>query len=98
MQSGKSYELNAWVTFGDGQETDDVWLSIASTTDGTTSYSTLKQFTGMSNSEWVEVNASLQIPSGDEIYLYFENAYDGSKSPDYFIYILADLVYAPYTV
>lgn len=85
MQSGKIYELNAWVTFGDGQETDDVWLSIASTTDGTTSYSTLKQFTGMSNSEWVEVTASFQIPSGDEFYLYFETAYEGGNTSDFFI-------------
>src|SRR5690606_38418069 len=52
FEGGATYELTAWLRFAEGQETDEIWLSLSSTTGGSQSFSTLAQFETMSNTEW----------------------------------------------
>jgi len=82
LQGGVTYELSAWVRFGAGQPVDAVWLSLANTVGAATTYSTLGQFTGMSNSEWVQVTQTFTMPQGDSAYLYFETAFNGTNTSD----------------
>ncbi len=82
---GTSYEVSAWIKFPAGQTSGNVWLSLANTVGGTTTYSTLGQFTGMSNSEWVQVKQTFQMPAGDSALLYFETAYQGGNTSDFLI-------------
>lgn len=79
LVSGVTYAVTAWVRFADGAQTDDVWLSLENTQGDSTTYSTLKQFTGMSNSEWVELTANFTMPPTDTAYLYFETAWQGEE-------------------
>jgi len=81
LAPGTTYELSAWVRFGDGQPTDDVWLSIARTVDGTTTYSTLAQV-GVTGTGWTEVTASFQGADADAALLYLETAYGGGNTND----------------
>ncbi|QAY74781.1 LPXTG cell wall anchor domain-containing protein [Agromyces protaetiae] len=83
-----TYELTAWVRFGEGQETDDVVLSLADTTAGSTSYKTLGTFTAVSNTGWTQVTASFQGTAADAALLYFETSYhggDGTNTSDLFV-------------
>ncbi|WP_456846193.1 endo-1,4-beta-xylanase [Cellulomonas sp. P5_C6] len=88
LLTGTSYDVSAWVRFAPGQPTDDVWLSMARTVGGTTSYDTVKQFTGMSNSEWVHVTATFRMAAADSALLYFETAYkngDTGNTSDFLV-------------
>ena len=81
LKPGKAYELTGWVRFADGQPRDDVWLSIANTVDGSTTYSTLGQLTDVANSGWTQVTQKFTMPAtSDSALLYFETKYysDGS--------------------
>lgn len=80
LTAGVTYDVTAWVRFGEGQTTDDIVLSLARTTDGTTSYDNLLTFTGVSNSGWTEVSGSFTPSSFDTALLYFETAYDGGAT------------------
>ncbi|MEI5584671.1 endo-1,4-beta-xylanase, partial [Agromyces sp. CCNWLW208] len=71
-----TYELTAWVRFGEGQPVDDVWLSRANTTGGTTAFATLAQFDAVTNSGWTEVTATFQGSDADASLLYFETRWD----------------------
>ncbi|MFU8945305.1 endo-1,4-beta-xylanase [Mycetocola zhadangensis] len=82
---GQSYQVTAWVKFAAGQTPGDVWLSLARTTGGSTSYGTLGQFTGMSNSAWVEVSQTFQMGAADSALLYFETAYNGGNTSSFLI-------------
>ena len=77
---GTSYEYSAWVRFAPGQTVDDIWLSLARTVGGSTSYDTLKQFTGMSNSEWVQVTGTFQMAAADSALLYFETPWENGAT------------------
>lgn len=85
LEAGAAYEVSAWVRFADGQDAGDVWLSLANTTDGTTSFATLAQFTGLSNGEWVQVRGTFTMPAHDSALLYFETAYQGGNLSDWLI-------------
>ncbi|KQZ85903.1 hypothetical protein ASD56_06380 [Microbacterium sp. Root166] len=82
LEAGVTYELSAWVRFPAGQAVDAVWLSIARTVDGTTSYATLGQFTGVTNSGWTEVTATFTMGEADSALLYFETNYNGTNTSD----------------
>ncbi|GAA4062804.1 endo-1,4-beta-xylanase [Agromyces indicus] len=75
-----TYELTAWVRFGEGQPVDDVWLSRANTTGGTTAFATLAQFDGVTNSGWTEVTATFQGSAADASLLYFETRWDNGAT------------------
>ncbi|MRG61172.1 polysaccharide deacetylase family protein [Agromyces sp. CFH 90414] len=75
-----TYEFSAWVRFGDGQPVDDVWLSRANTVDGSTSYTTIAQFDGVTDDGWTKVTATLQGSAADASQLYLETRYDGGAA------------------
>ncbi len=85
LESGVTYELSAWVRFGASQPTDAVWLSMARTVAGATTYSTLGQFTGVSNSGWTEVTTTFTMGPADSALLYFETNYNGTNTSDLYI-------------
>ncbi|WP_454043040.1 endo-1,4-beta-xylanase [Cellulosimicrobium sp. Marseille-Q8652] len=82
LAAGTTYELSAWVRFADGQPVDDVWLSIARTVGGATSYSTLAQLSGITNSGWTHVTTSFQGADADSALLYLETDYNGDNTSD----------------
>ncbi|MBG6237123.1 endo-1,4-beta-xylanase [Mycetocola sp. CAN_C7] len=82
---GQSYEVSAWVKFAAGQTPGDVWLSLARTTGGSTSYGTLGQFAGMSNSDWVQITQTFQMGAADEALLYLETAYNGGNTSAFLV-------------
>jgi endo-1,4-beta-xylanase len=85
LEPGVAYEASAWIKFATGQPAGDVWLTIARTVEGTTTYQTLGQFDGQSNSAWVQVKQTFTMGEADEAYLYFETAYSGTNTSDFFI-------------
>ncbi|MHA7985807.1 endo-1,4-beta-xylanase [Rathayibacter sp. CAU 1779] len=79
LQPGQTYEFTGEVKFGDGQPTDNVWLSLANTVGTSTTYSTLGQFTSMSNTDWVKVDQKFTMPAqSDSALLYLETTYSSS--------------------
>lgn len=74
-----TYELTAWVRFGEGQPVDDVWLSRASTTAGGTTYSTIAQFDAVTNTGWTQVRATFPGSDADSSLLYLETRYDNGE-------------------
>jgi endo-1,4-beta-xylanase len=84
-QAGVSYDLEAWVRFAAGAEAGPIWLSLASTTSTGTSFSTLGQFDGVTNSGWTRVNASFILPAADSYLLYFETSFNGTNTSDFFV-------------
>ncbi|WP_141390371.1 endo-1,4-beta-xylanase [Cellulosimicrobium cellulans] len=82
LAAGTTYELSAWVRFAEGQPADDVWLSIARTVDGATSYSTLAQISGITSTGWTQVTATFPGAAADEALLYLETDYDGDNTSD----------------
>ncbi|WP_277209501.1 endo-1,4-beta-xylanase [Isoptericola croceus] len=85
LSPGVRYELSAQVRFAAGQEPDAVWLSLASTADGSTSYATLAQWTGVTADGWTEVTGTFQIPAGEQQLLYLETDYNGSNTSDFLV-------------
>lgn len=91
LAPGQQYDLTAWVKFAEGEETDDLWFSAASTTGGSTSYSTLGQFSGLSNSEWVQIEQRFTAPSADELFIYFETAYTSGEAGNTSTFYIDDI-------
>ena len=89
---GTSYEYSAWVRFAPGQTVDDLWLSLARTVGDSTSYDTLKQFTGMSNSEWVQVTGTFQMAAADSALLYFETPWENGDPGNISDFLVDDVV------
>lgn len=75
LQAGTTYEFSGWVRFAAGQPTDGVWLSLASTVGGSTTYSTLGQFTTVTNTGWTQITQKFTMPQADSALLYIETAY-----------------------
>jgi endo-1,4-beta-xylanase len=50
LQAGTVYDVSAWVRFAAGTTPGNIWLSLAHTSGGETTYDTLGQFSGMSSS------------------------------------------------
>ncbi|MCK0117885.1 endo-1,4-beta-xylanase [Isoptericola sp. S6320L] len=82
LTPGVRYEVSAQVRFAAGQQPDAVWLSLASTADGSTSYATLAQWSGVTADGWTEVTATFQAPAGEEQFLYLETDYNGTNTSD----------------
>ncbi|WP_164863474.1 endo-1,4-beta-xylanase [Agromyces sp. LHK192] len=80
LDAGVTYELSAWLRFGDGQPVDDVWLSRANTTAGSTSYATLAQFDGVTDEGWTKVTATFQGSDAEASQLYFETRWDNGAT------------------
>ncbi|GIJ24098.1 endo-1,4-beta-xylanase A [Micromonospora lutea] len=78
FEAGVTYEFNAWVRFAQGQPTDQIWLSLSSTSGGSQSFSTLAQFESVTNTGWTEVTARFTMPVSDEALLYFETRWQGA--------------------
>ena len=89
---GTSYEYSAWVRFAPGQTVDDLWLSLARTVGDSTSYDTLKQFTGMSNSEWVQVTGTFQMAAAESALLYFETPWENGDPGNISDFLVDDVV------
>ncbi|MER7460013.1 endo-1,4-beta-xylanase [Micromonospora sp. NPDC126480] len=81
FEAGVTYEFTAWLRFAAGQPTDQIWLSLASTTDGSQSFSTLAQFETVNNTGWTEVTARFTMPAADSAFLYFETRWQGADVP-----------------
>jgi len=78
LDAGVTYEFKAWLRFAAGQPTDEIWLSLASTSGGSQSFSTLARFATVTNTGWTEVTASFTMPAADSALLYFETRWQGS--------------------
>ncbi|MEU8261661.1 endo-1,4-beta-xylanase [Micromonospora sp. NPDC048999] len=78
FKAGVTYEFDAWLRFAEGQPTDQVWLSLASTTGGSQSFSTLARFETVTNSGWTQVTARFTMPAADSAFLYFETRWQGA--------------------
>ncbi|MBX6721771.1 MAG: endo-1,4-beta-xylanase, partial [Dactylosporangium sp.] len=74
---GITYNLTAWVRFAPGAETDEIWLSLASTTGSSTAFATLGQFSNVTNDGWTQIQASFVVPEADVSLLYFETRWQG---------------------
>ncbi len=90
FDTGVTYEFKAWVRFAAGQPIDQIWLSLASTSGGSQSFSTLAQFETVTNTGWTEVTASFTMPAADTALLYLETRYQGSGVPGNTSDFLAD--------
>lgn len=85
LTPGVAYDFSAQVRFAPGQPTDAVWLSMARTVDGATTYSTLGQFTEVGNDGWTEVTASFLMGEADTAFLYLETNYNGANTSDFLV-------------
>ncbi|WP_166866576.1 endo-1,4-beta-xylanase [Salinibacterium sp. ZJ70] len=85
LDEGVTYEFTAWVRFAAGETPGDVWLSMQRTTGGSPTFSTLGQFTGMSNSEWVQVRATFTMAAAESAYLYLETDYNGANTSTFVV-------------
>ncbi|MEV0951419.1 endo-1,4-beta-xylanase [Promicromonospora sp. NPDC050249] len=85
LRAGVTYDASAWVRFAEGQTPGDVWLSLATTTDGAQTFSTLGQFSGITSTGWTQVTATFTVPDHDDALLYFETAYNGGNTSDWLI-------------
>ncbi|GAA1861046.1 hypothetical protein GCM10009751_18370 [Myceligenerans crystallogenes] len=85
LTPGVTYDVSAWVRFAAGATAGDVWLSLAHTTDGATTYDTLAQFSGMSSSSWQQVTTSFTMPESDDALLYLETEYNGGNLADFYV-------------
>ncbi|MFV2020187.1 endo-1,4-beta-xylanase [Micromonospora sp. LOL_023] len=78
FEAGVGYEISAWLRFADGQPVDEIWLSLATTSGGSESFSTLAQFETIGNGGWTEVSATFTAPAFDTAFMYFETSWQGS--------------------
>lgn len=76
MEPGAQYEVSAWIKFADGEETDNVVLSMERITDGTSTFGNLVTADNMSNSEWVEMTGTFSSGSWESARLYFETEWE----------------------
>ncbi|GAA4179520.1 endo-1,4-beta-xylanase [Gryllotalpicola koreensis] len=82
LQPGQSYEVSAWVRFAADQPTDNVWVSLANTVSGSTTYTTLGQFSTVTNTGWTQIDQKFTMPaSSDSALLYFETDYHSGALP-----------------
>ncbi|AVT37275.1 hypothetical protein C6W10_13290 [Plantactinospora sp. BB1] len=92
FETGVTYEFSAWLRFAEGQPTDQIWLSLASTSGGSQSFSTLAQFDGITNTGWTEVTASFTMPAADSALLYFESRWQDGETGNTSDFLLDDVV------
>ena len=92
LEPGVTHEFSGALKFADGSEVGDIWLTLAATTGGTTTFSTLGQLSGMSSSNWVDVAQRFQAASADSLLLYLETAYAGGEAGNTSTFLADDLV------
>jgi endo-1,4-beta-xylanase len=92
VEGGATYELNAWLRFAEGQTTDEIWLSLQSSTGGSQSFSTLAQFETITNTGWTEVTARFTMPVAETAFLYFETQYQGGATGNTSDFLVDDIV------
>ena len=90
LTPGATYDVTAWLKFA-GQPTDDIWLSVAQGTTGTT-FTTVEQLPGMSADTWVEVSVPFTMTSADYVYLYFETPYENGAAGTTTSFMVDDIV------
>lgn len=93
FQAGVTYDISAWIKFAEGETPGDVWLSLAQTRDGSTTYGTVAQFSSMSSSSWVRVEAALTMPIVDSALLYFETAYSSGDPGNTSTFLVDDVTF-----
>lgn len=91
LKPGIAYQFTGWVRFGAGQPVDALWLSIAATKGGSTTYSTLAQFSGATNTGWTQVSAKFTMPQADSALLYLETSYQNGATGNTSDLLLDDL-------
>ncbi|MFC4615511.1 endo-1,4-beta-xylanase [Cellulomonas algicola] len=94
---GTLYELSAWVRFAAGQPADDVWLTVRHDDGGTQKFTTLAQVSGQSNSQWVELTASIRLPEGSDL-LYLETDYNNGNTSDFLVDDIVVTVASPLSI
>ncbi|MEO3746415.1 endo-1,4-beta-xylanase [Plantactinospora sp. B5E13] len=92
FETGATYEFSAWLRFAEGQPTDQVWLSLASTAGDSQSFSTLAQFDGITNTGWTEVTASFTMPAADSALLYLETRWQDGETGNTSDLLVDDIV------
>jgi endo-1,4-beta-xylanase len=89
LEEGATYEVSAWVRFAEGAATDDVWLSL----QRDSSFQTLGQFTGITDSGWTQVTATFTMGSAaTTALLYFETRYDNGATGNTSDFLVDDIV------
>ena len=89
LQAGATYQVTAWVRFAEGAPTDDVWLSL----QRDSSFSTLGQFTCVTNSGWTQVTATFTMGAATSTaLLYFETRYDNGATGNTSDFLVDDIV------
>nr|MDT0660892.1 endo-1,4-beta-xylanase [Micromonospora sp. DSM 115978] len=92
FEAGVTYDLRAWLRFAEGQPTDQIWLSLASTSGGSQSFSTLAQFDQITNTGWTEVTTSFTMPAADSALLYFETRYSNGETGNTSDFLVDDIL------
>ncbi|HEX6682986.1 MAG TPA: endo-1,4-beta-xylanase [Candidatus Limnocylindrales bacterium] len=92
FEAGVTYEFSAWLRFAEGQPTDAIWLSLATTSGGSQSFATLAQFTTITNTGWTQVAASFTMPAADSALLYFETRYQGGATGNTSDFLVDDII------
>jgi endo-1,4-beta-xylanase len=85
LRAGVTYDVSAWVRYPEGQTAGDIWLSLATTSEGAQTFATLGQFTGITSTGWTQVTATFTMPAHETALLYFETAYNGGITSDWLI-------------
>lgn len=92
LQGGVTYDFSAWLRFADGQPIDEIWLSLATTSGGSQSFSTLSRFTTVTNTGWTQVAASFTMPAAESALLYFETRYQNGATGNTSDFLVDDIV------
>jgi endo-1,4-beta-xylanase len=92
LDTAVTYDFSAWLRFGEGQPTDEIWLSLATTSGGSQSFSTLSRFTTVTNTGWTQVTASFTMPAADSALLYFETRYQGGATGNTSDFLVDDIL------
>jgi len=92
LDAGVTYELTAWVRFGDGQPIDEIWLSMQSNNGSGDSFATLAQFANLSNTGYTKVTASFTMQPFQTAFLYFETRYQGGATGNTSDFLVDDIV------
>jgi len=92
LRAGVNYELTAWLRFGDGLPTDEIWLTMQSNNGSGDSFATLAQFTGLTNTGYIEVTATFTMQPFQTAFLYFETRYQGGATGNTSDFLVDDIL------
>jgi endo-1,4-beta-xylanase len=92
LRVGVTYELTAWLRFGDGLPTDEIWLTMQSNNGSGDSFATLSRFTGLTNTGYTKVTASFTMQPFQTAFLYFETRYQGGATGNTSDFLVDDIL------